>query len=87
MVRINPLAPENRCGVSQLWVRQTVWSPLSENLWKITRVQVLRKMCPLRALGSVVGRFKVSPVDVLDLLNILARSWDCGLPDSVSLVH
>ena len=75
------LAQENWC-VSQLWVRQNVWSPLSGNLLKITKGVALEKNVILRTLGTGMGRFKVSPMDVLDL-NILAR----GSTAVLSLVH
>ena len=72
------LAQENGC-VSQLWVKQNVWSPLSGNLLKITKGAALEKNVTLRTLGTGMGRFKVSPTDVLDVLNILARGCQCSL--------
>ena len=72
------LAQGNWC-VSQLWVKQNVWSPLSGNLLKITKGAALEKNVTLRTLGTGMGRFKVSPTDVLDVLNILARGCQCSL--------
>ena len=54
------LAQEN-WRVSQLWVRQNVWSPLSGNLLKITKGAALEKNVTLRTLGLAQEGLKSAP--------------------------
>lgn len=88
-VWINPLAfvrvgPRKlMCSFSAMveanWVhcQRIFWRSQECNSWE---------KCDPRSSSTVVERFKVSPIDVLDLLNIFTGGWDCGLHDSVSLV-